>query len=357
MQRNGFGLLKGLLFAFASSRFLISCSDGVTTDLNTESASAEGGEYLPYGVPVPVGEELTLLPPPYDPETMGPPISDRTAHLNLAADRTSRYAKMPNPMWDKELARRGLAPLAVPNHHSNKGYWLYKTASYPFARAQQNHDVQRDTRVPVPMSADNPVIYYAPTLLPAGGSCIESVTIHWRFSTNPNVPEEDLHGFWNWCNPNPSFVVTKNLNDATFRNRYVRVFSGEEFLVTFVHQQASGSCWIAGFYDYVEGVYSIQYESCGVTQTGHGTKGWTMWETYNVMQNNTGPTCPSTPSIKAADIKVGTRSQPSNTPFDLYSGTFGTLNIDNPCFNNGAYTFVRPPPGFVRNTWQANTLR
>lgn len=50
-----------------------------------------------------------------------------------------------------------------------------------------------------------------------------------------------------------------------------------------------------------------------------------MWESYNVMRDNQGPDCPSNPNIKAADIKVGTANQPSNTPFDRYSGTYPAM--------------------------------
>ncbi len=136
---------------------LVACSEADLNTLNIDAAPADIESYLPYGVPIPEGEELTAVPQPYDPETMGPPIPDLTAALNLA--HLPGYDDLPNPMdpasfvQDVEQSGQSLSPTQAGfGFHTNRGFRLYETSAHPFARVQANHDVQNNTVVPKPSS-------------------------------------------------------------------------------------------------------------------------------------------------------------------------------------------------------------
>lgn len=337
---------------------LVGCANTRLEATGVTEPEPAAEEYLPYGVPVPPGVELMALPQPFDPAKMGPADPDSTPELNLAASPTSEYRHMPNPMdkFDTDLVgspeSHNLSAMAVEHHNSN-GYWLYKTAAKPLARAQANHDVQNNTVIPQPTSGTRGVYYYAPTLMPPGRSCIESTTIHRR--KTPGGAAEHLHGFWDWCGPTADFLVVKNLQNATFRNAYVRVYAGEEFLVTYVHQDPGNGCWGAGFLNYSTGKYERQFYRCG-TNRGAWDEGWTMWESYNVEQNNAGPDCVSTPPIKAAGIKVGTAFEPSDDPFKNYPNNYARLIQNEACVPPFVFR-TTAPGGFPSNeSWEFDTL-
>ncbi len=351
-------------FAVASVLLLAltACSKSNLGSSSVEVTSIDGELYLTYGVPIPEGQELVALPQPYDPETMGPPAPDLTKALNLA--ELPGYRDIPNPMDTEQMERLSkqdnpalstlaIGPTSTSDDHTNRGFYLLKTTDHPFARVQAHHDVQNNTVVPNPISSANEVLFYAPTLMPAGGSCIESTTIHRRRTVDG--PTQHLHGFYDWCSSTGGFKNTKDLTNSTFQSHYIRVYNGEQFLFTYVHQNAKDGCWGAGFYDFTLGKYDQQFYLCGQMRLGRND-GWTMYETYNVMRNNSGPKCPSNPNIKAADIKVGTAYEPSSIPFDRYGNTYQALDNNNSCIYSGKYSFVKPAPGgFASNSWQMNT--
>jgi hypothetical protein len=204
------------------------------------------------------------------------------------------------------------------------------------------NDVQDNVSIPYSASTDQ--VLYAPTHQSPGGSCVETVTVHWRPAAGSTTYH--AHGMWDWCRASPGWGNYETM-DATWKSKYARSYSyggqaAENMYFTSAYK-TSGNCWAGTIYNFTTGTWETKLTSCGTTKTGFGSTGWTMWESWYLQG------CPSLPRIKAGWIQTLKSSGWTNlgsadtSQLGPYAGT---------CYATGAYTF------FVINAnyaWEGRT--
>jgi hypothetical protein len=211
----------------------------------------------------------------------------------------------------------------------DRGFWIEKYSDYVYANGvYAANDAQTDLVIPN-LGAD--ITIYAPTHMPAGRSCVETVATHWFYPNQGMTQTAHAHGFWDHCNLGHWMVL--ETMDAAWKSTYVRVLDGEERYYTIAGHL--GSCWQGMLYNFSEGYWEQKTvpQICGYSELGFGDRGWTMWESHGLMDNTTA--CPVFPDIRANDIHIDTGEQwILLTP--QYSSQLGPLGR---CWENGTYGF------------------
>lgn len=251
---------------------------------------AGAGEYMPYGVPVPPGEPVRLSPEPYDPVKHGRLVPHTQPELNeLHRAPGGRIRGGPVPE---------VGTLASPKSE----YWfkiLEGRGSYAV------HDAQLDVRIDPAFNRDDSVYIYAPTQIGANGTCIEQSTAHFR---NPrDTITHHYHGFFNWCQSPPGFIYFQDMENPTWRNKYLRfhVPGAEERYAASVYW--THAAWndttpktIGLLYNWILGRWEEVTGPIVGTYPGR-THGWTAWESHHI--NETGE-CPDIPDIRSSDTRL-----------------------------------------------------
>lgn len=308
----------------------------VLAPMLTGAASAQdtiprAPRYLPYGVPVPVGEAIDAGPEPYQPAKHGPPLRNTQPERNMAAQRGANLPRVdsngkgprgrpdnPGPPGAAGGAASDGPDLPRPMPGSgDRGFWINAGTGVYAA-----NDAQTDLVIP-----DNAVgtTIYAPTHMPAGNSCIETTTAHWRDTGQPSTTHG--HGFWDHCFKKGWY--TFEYMDATWKSKYVRTLDGEDRYYTQVDK--SGNCWRGLLYNFTAGQWE---EKVSPAVCGSSTQsGWTMWESHGLM--DVAKVCPSFPSIRASGIQILT----SSGWVALGTGNSSVLGPYGMCWTNNTYAF------------------
>jgi len=357
-------------FVLMALAVLGACSDMPTrptppstgTQVARGSGGAPLGVYLPYGVPVPVGQEITAPPEPYDPVRHGPAqLNSVRSERPFTAPRRVHAEAMKRLGYRSEATFRTATPAPVPGsapgpattYNSSEGAillvnWNEGISAY--------NDVQ--TSIGLPPSE---TYLYAPTHLPSDQSCIEQTTIHWRLSTFGSVTH--AFGLWNWCDPQrrSQFQVFESMT-STWTSKYVRNLThgqqskAEGVYYSQVLRDANG-CWHAYVYNFSTGYYEEKTPAggwCGASYLAARGFGWTMWE----LETKSTGCYTFASSIVSSSIKVKAYAVPGG---GYESGELSEEAIAGRhragCFNSGSYTFVEnfPPTGALPNFWKAYT--
>jgi hypothetical protein len=367
--------------AIAAMLLLTACQDAVTLAPSTVSRASSaprdaraaapdtiigGQRWMRIGTIVPPGDTLVAPPEPYDPRRHGRLLSNPLAAANLALRPGFRSPpkrvpphKYPAPMVPCDAdgcpEDSGGSADPPPPGNGDRGFFFTQTSQYWYGASAVN-DI-RGISLPAPLSGTDGVFLYAPTMMPAGGACLEVTQVYARFNgssaTSPNL------GVWDWCQSAPSgrFVVYMP-EDATFRNHFVRTYQGRDTYSISIETPALGptigQCWYTDMYDYTLGGWVQLTSSCGNPYHGWGTTGWTMWESWYLMD---GGRCPTLPSIRATNVvlydpRVG---YPNSTPFTDWPADYSTLGPYGGCWAAGTYTFNFPGDGSAPNSWLAAT--
>jgi hypothetical protein len=214
----------------------------------------------------------------------------------------------------------------------DRGFYLWNSHGIYAA-----HDAQTD--LSIPNNAVGTTIY-APTSMPAGGSCVETVTAHYRYSGMASTVHG--HGFWDHCVANG--WVTFETMDATWQGKYVRTMDGEGRYFTQVYRTSDG-CWNGELYNYSLGRWEQKARVCG---TWSRTDGWTMWESHYLM--DVAKACPSFPHIRSSSIQILTSG---GWQFLGTSSTYQSqLGPSGMCWTNGTYQFR---VNVANHDWTART--
>jgi len=303
-----------VLAALLGSVGLTGCA-GLELDEPDESDGTEVVEkrvYLPHGVPVPVDVVPSADPEPYNEELHGPAFNP-VPELNLAARPGPRDLPIPPP------------------GNGDRGFFINGNAG---TGIYAKNDVQDNLLIP---NSDIGTTIYAPTHMSPGGACIETVRASWRYAGAATTSYG--HGFWDWCRAVPGWGTFETI-DLAWKNKYARSDGTEQMYFTHVYKTPNG-CWAGLLWNYNTGVWDQKLLSCGVTKSGFGNTGWTMWESWDAS------TCPAYPRIK------------SNTIQTLINGVWQNLTAaqttqlgPSKCFSTGAYTFSVLVPN---SAWEART--
>lgn len=285
-------------------------------------AQQDTTKYLPYRVPIPPGQAIDRGPEPYNAQKHGPPLRNTQPGLNIAAQRGANLPRVDSngkgPRGRPGDAGRPNLPTPVPGS-GDRGFWI--SSGYGIYAA---NDAQ--TNVVIPDNAVGTTIY-APTHMPAGNSCIETVTAHWRYSGQSTTTHG--HGFWDHCFKKTWY--TFEYMDATWKSKYVRTLDGEDRYYTQVNRSGT-NCWNGLLYNFTSGVWEDKVSPvvCGAS---NNPSGWTMWESHNLMDVN--KVCPSFPGIRASALQTLT----STGWVNLGSGNTSQLGPTGMCWTGNTYTF------------------
>jgi hypothetical protein len=226
-----------------------------------------------------------------------------------------------------------------------------------FFGVYQNHDVQLG--IQLPSTTGSPRYLYAPTLLPSGGTCVETTTMHKR---SPGTSTIHQQGWFNWCVPGGAWQGFEDMN-ASFQNKYVRSMNGELALSISIVTPNDGNtfagCWYGHLYNFNIGGWEQKVAFCGdTTYVPSGlnqTLGWTAWESTNlVAQGN----CPSLQGVRAMSIQLYVSSHGGVQYLTDFPSNWGTGSTSPYCWTNfqggTPYTFSFPASGLV-SSWRADT--
>ncbi len=302
MRRPSYSLVVIMSLTFAS------CSDVAIDGPKSPSGSPidsrafnarpnDSARYLPYGVPVPQGEIVRLMPEPYNQARhgLGLPNSDPSRGPYPLRVRRSGVAQTGHvqPVDGAQMLNSSEGAVFVPD--SVQGF-------------QAVSDIQLD--VALPGGGSDTTVLYAPTYLPSSRSCIEVSTIHERYPGEGST--KHYFGLWDWCGEE-NFRVKEEMT-SSWRSKYVRAIEtaygepAEDGYLMVVQQYAvSPNCWETLIFNYSAGQW--ERKSSYVDQSGYhkgwcGTSaisaigyGWTMWE----LETSTSG-CPTLPSIRARQV-------------------------------------------------------
>ncbi|WP_405753519.1 hypothetical protein OG232_22215 [Streptomyces sp. NBC_01411] len=116
---------------------------------------------------------------------------------------------------------------------------------------------------------DGSTTIYTPTMYPAGGSCIELVTVYTVSGRSVSA--------WDWCD-SVAFEASVPI-DSAFLSTYTDGNSSA-YTGRVVKTDAAGNSWTAGLYNYRTGSWDTLFTQSGQNQSGRNT-GWDINELYS----------------------------------------------------------------------------
>lgn len=343
-----FALCTALLAACADSARVASPSQPDPMPSVAGGSQPPGSKWLPVGTRVPVGQAIAVPPEPYNPKRHGPALPGRTDYENLSRD--PGFVQPPRSVTG--VTRFAAVP--PPPGTGDRGFYLSQ-ATREWYGAYAVYDLIGNLGLPAALPGEAGVWVYAPTTMPAGGSCIEITQVYQRLAGGATTGK--YFGVYDWCESGPigQFDVYQP-ETSTFTNRYVRTYQGRStFAVTIVTPNTGntyGQCWYAHIYDYLLGGWEQRLQRCGTPTHGAGDTGWTMWESWGLMNNGR---CVTLPSIRALDISIADPVSSGFAPFTDFPSDFSQLGPVGACWQNGTYSFSSPVPSLGVNTWRGNT--
>lgn len=300
--------------------------------LSVSTAAQDAGpgrRYLPYGVPVPVGQTPDGEPEPYDSARHGPAVRNTQPEANLVGRPGARPV---------EGDRRRVPPPLPMLAGGDDGYILANNIGMYAA-----NDAQTD--LVIPTTVDDAVIY-APTHMPGSFSCLETTTMHMKYKGWTSTTHE--HGFYDHC-VKFEFVVREPMN-STWMDKYARVYDGEPRYYTMAYK-APDNCWYGYLYNYLLGQWENKTGAIGCGLRGGQQNGWTMWESWYMMPAGH---CPTLPSIRSSSIQVRTTSG-TWTPLTSTYVLGRVSQLSTNCWQKGIYNFHLHSVTPHYDEWHAHT--
>lgn len=195
---------------------------------------------------------------------------------------------------------------------------------------------------------DTGAVIYAPTNKPEG-ACLELTVIYWRLPGAATTTRE--LGWYDWCQTPARWQTMEDMNAPGWANTYTGAGywppegQDETQIYWGLDSVAGNNCWQGVLFNMVGGYYEQKAYSCGTPGT---QSGWSMWESYFVMDYLTDPSqCPTIPRVDASiATNKGWLDQVSLSPL----GPYGL------CWTSGFYYldwYIYPGGG--AHTWRAHT--
>jgi hypothetical protein len=114
---------------------------------------------------------------------------------------------------------------------------------------------------------------YAPTMKPAGGSCIEVVTAYSQ--DGPAV------WAWDWCEATPGPAAVRKI-DRSFLDTYTANVNGQiAYTTNDMRTNPANNTWTAQLYNYRTRSWETLWTSSGTDKSGDGNQGWDMFEVWS----------------------------------------------------------------------------
>lgn len=179
--------------------------------------------------------------------------------------------------------------------------------------------IRRSLEIPSNISDSSPsgtgAWIYAPTHHPQGG-CLELTMAYGRGPGQATTTRGV--GWWDWCSATPSFVTFEDMNDPSWVSNYVITTTWgwppeNNQVVDQVYwglwSVAGTTCMQGILYNFNARHYDQKAYSCGTPQVPDG---WSIWESWYVMDHLTDQTqCPTIPRVDA-EVMVDTDTTPSH---------------------------------------------
>ncbi|WP_405559569.1 hypothetical protein [Streptomyces sp. NBC_01180] len=197
------------------------------------------------------------------PGTTGRAAAHQLTQAQLADRRSTHHA-----------AVRPAAPPVAQLTDDHKFWAVYPTGASAPTGAFATHSVS-----PALRTSHAGDVIYAPTLYPAGNSCIENTTAYFH--------DKAEIWAWDWCNGQT--VGKYTLMDSSFQSTYVR--SGG-YQVWIAKTDATENTWQMRLYNYTTSQWDTYYTSSGYdpnnNTTGTDVNGWDAFEVYSATDPSTG---------------------------------------------------------------------
>ncbi len=307
-----------------------------TSSLAPSVNAATPSGYLPYGLRIAPGLEITDPPQPFDRAVHGPPIANTRPKANAVGKPgiiLPKRATISNAPGNSPL------PSITPGS-GDRGLWLLDGAGIYAA-----NDARLD--LAIPDQAIGTTIY-APTHMAPGGACIETVTAHWRYADMATTAHG--HGWWDWCvSDGTGGWQLFEFMDKNWQDLYVRKLKGDLRYFTQVYYDAPSNVWRGMLYNFVLGGWEEKVSISGTNISGFGNTGWTMWESHFMMDQ--AQVCPTLPGIQAAYLQLYINGKWSPLTTSNSEDTLGPYGL---CWTNDSYSFRLSPQ---LNSWLARTPR
>lgn len=357
----------GVLIAGSGVALSVACSDGSTTPLRSgadarqpSSATSTMLHFLPYGVPIPEGQELTMGPEPYDPKKHGPGVPNTQPEANLANTPPFANIRLPNLAPPRAT---GAATIIGPEPGAQRaslqasyqlaGEYFQPSPTTQWYGISSAHQVWSSTQS-LPQSGTYPSEVLISTT-PAGNSCISADTRYEKASSGAATTR--THMWTNWCFSSGTGVpFNAETMDATFQSKYVRTQYGRPMLnVSIVTPNTGGSnyngqCWYGHLYNFNLGQWELKASACQSGTLGRGVSGRSEVWTLNLTS------CPTIPGLRVADIIITESSSGFSWASTSFSSqtTFGAASSS--CFPN-SWDLVYPATynNALGNAWEART--
>lgn len=294
---------------------------------------------------------LYAYPEPYDPVRHGPALPNSSYDDNLVTAPGFQAPPHPN-----RKATQNQAPPPLAGISQAYSLVINPSDTSQFFGIYQNNDVQLD--IVLPKATDVTRYLYSPTVLPPGGACVETTTIHQR---SPGTSTIHRHGWYNWCLDTNGdglgeWAYIEDMN-ASFQNKYVRTFGGEPgisiSLVTPNNGQGYGGLWVGHLYNFQVGGWEQKFSYNGNGTTYAPLQGWTAWESWNLLSSGN---CPTVPSVRAQLIQLYVSWSGGVQYLEDFPQNYNHSTSSAYCWTNSGgtpYTFTFPTDAY--GTWRADT--
>lgn len=238
------------------------------------------------------------------------------------------------PKHDKDRSKKFDTPTAFPGT-GDRGFriWRYATNPTTGALAPKSgiiayHDIETGFTIPRVN-----VTIYAPTHQPVAKACIETVTVHWTSTSFSGT--RHAHGFWDHCGAKSWTVFEEMTNE--WRAKYARNSWYNRYQLYTQVYSPSDRCWVGLLYNYAQGAWETKTPTICGTASHNMTEGWSMWESYGLMDDPGNTICPNIPGI---GIRGGFIYNPGSDAW----GSVGASNVTpiqtGQCWQNGSYKWL-----------------
>jgi hypothetical protein len=311
--------------------------------------------FAPRGLRVPAGSRACrFLDRIFNPEEGRHALSNTRPEANIVVTDPKRIP----PHITPRSRNRPSSMLPQPGN-GDSGWYVAQYYTWGLGNEEIVH---RDLEIPAEIADSAPpdtgAVIYAPTNAPRN-ACLELTVMYIRLPGAGTTTRE--LGWYDWCLSQPRWDTIEDMNSSTWANSYVDSSywypeaQGEAVIYWGLMTDLGSDCTQGVIFNFQAGHYDTKAFSCG---TPNNSTGWSMWESYHLMDKLSDPTrCPVEPRSDA-EIRVfaSAQAETTNTYLWLDQANISPLGPYGLCWNSGFYTinWYRYPTGSA-SAWRAFT--
>lgn len=197
-------------------------------------------------------------------------LSSAEVHRRLSSLTAEHRAAVHSGIAEKgplKSAAKGSGPVPLTDIHPAQGTAFKDISGADGSCATQSVSTSLSVQ-------DSYTTIYTPTMYPAGGSCVELVTVYTQSGASVSA--------WDWCR-SVTFEASVPI-DNSFVSTYTDG-SSSAYTGRVVKTDAGSNTWEADLYNYRTGSWDKLFSQSGTNQSGR-TDGWDIEELYSTVASN-----------------------------------------------------------------------